>query len=215
MRTGSYKSKKKRLKLIAFVLLIIVIIVFISYRIDKAVRPVAVLQGQHFSELTASNIISKCVYDYLEENQYTYNDFAAVLYDENGKVASIEVMSYNVNKVQSELTQSINDSLYNNRFNTAEIPIGSLTNSYLLSGKGPCIPLRICPIGDAGVKLTSRFSSAGLNQTCHRISAVINVNMESSLPLYTFSSHNEFEFLLSENIIVGAVPDGFITSSVF
>ena len=67
----------------------------------------------------------------------------------------------------------------------------------------------------SGVKLTSRFSSAGLNQTCHRISAVINVNMESSLPLYTFSSHNEFEFLLSENIIVGAVPDGFITSSVF
>ena len=163
MRTGSYKSKKKRLKLIAFVLLIIVIIVFISYRIDKEVKPVAVLQGQHFSELTASNIISKCVYNYLEENQYTYNDFAAVLYDENGKVASIEVMSYNVNKVQSELTQSINDSLYDNRFNTAEIPIGSLTNSYLLSGKGACIPLRICPIGDAGVKRRNRLGNSNSN----------------------------------------------------
>ena len=189
--------------LIAF--LVILIMVFI--KIDKAIKPVAIQQADHYSKLTANKIISSAVSDYLRENQYTYSDFAAVLYDEEGRAVSVEAISYNINKVQSELTMIINAQFMRAGEASAEIPLGSITKSFLLAGKGPHIRLRICPVREASVKLTSSFSSAGVNQTCHRISAVVTAEINSSIPLYSFSSEASFEFLLAENIIVGEVPE--------
>ena len=133
--------------------------------------------------------------------------------DESGKPVSIETMSYTINKVQSELTVLVNNTLNKNMLSSAKIPLGSLTDSYLMAGKGPKIPLRICPEGEADVKLTGQFTSAGLNQTCHSISAVITVNMESSLPLYSFDTKSEFEFLIAQTVIVGDVPDNILGSA--
>lgn len=174
---------------------------------EKAVKSAAVMQAEYFSRLTANKIISSAVSDYLDENRYTYNDFAAVLYDEEGEAASIEAVTYNINKVQAELTLHINNEFEKSCNASAEIPLGSLTDSYLFAGKGPHISLRICPVRDAAVSLTSSFTSAGMNQTCHRISAMVTVDINSSIPLYSFDTQTSFEFLLAENIIVGEVPE--------
>lgn len=174
---------------------------------EKAVKSAAVMQAEYFSRLTANKIISSAVSDYLEENRYTYNDFAAVLYDEEGKAVSIEAVTYNINKIQAELTMQINNEFEKSGNTSAEIPLGSLTDSYLLAGKGPHISLRICPVRDASVRLTSSFTSAGMNQTCHRISAMVTVDINSSIPLYSFDTQTSFEFLLAESVIVGEVPE--------
>lgn len=192
---------------------VIVLLAAAIIKTENAVRPVAAKQAEHYSKLAAERIISGAVSDYLDENRYTYDDFAAVLYDENGNAASIEAVTYNINKVQSELSLAINSEFMHSADASAEIPIGSLTKSYLLAGTGPRIRLRICPAGEAQVKLTSSFSSAGINQTCHRISAVVTADINSSLPLYSFSTEVSFEFLLAENVIVGDVPENFLNLS--
>ena len=175
-------------------------------RTDKAVRPVAAMRAEHFAEASANEIIGRAVADYLSENQYTYGDFAAVLYDENGSAVSVESVPCNINRVQSELTVRINEALSRSNDKTERIPLGSLTGSYILVGKGPVLKLKVCPAGSADVKLTSSFDSAGVNQTRHRISAVVTADLRSSVPLYSFSTTVTFEFLLAENIIVGGVP---------
>jgi sporulation protein YunB len=194
--------------IISAVVLVLTVIVVI--RTDKAVRRVAQQQAEHYAKLTANMIVSKAVSDYLDENMYTYSDFAAVLYDETGKAVSIETITYNINKVQSGLSTAINSEFEKNNIASAEIPIGSLSGSYLLAGKGPCLRIRICPSDTAEISLTSSFEPAGVNQTCHRISAVVTADITSSLPLYSFSETVSFEFLLAENIIVGEVPDSYI-----
>lgn len=202
------KNLSRRAKLGAFLFLVIIILLVTALvKMDKAVRPIAAQQAEHFSKLTANKIISEKVSDYLDENRYTYSDFAAVLYDEAGKAVSIEAVTYNINKVQSELSLLINKEFAKSCDTSAEIPLGSLTDSYLLAGKGPRVRLRICPAREAQVQLTSSFISAGLNQTCHRISVVVTADINSSIPLYSFSTEVSFEFLLAENIIVGEVPE--------
>lgn len=206
------RRRKRRLsgraKLSVFWFAVItVLFAVLLIRTEKAVKPVAAQQAEHYSKLTANKIITGAVSDYLDENRYTYSDFAAVLYDENGRVVSIEAVTYNVNKVQSELSMLINSEFMSSGDASAEIPLGSLTDSYLLAGKGPRIRLRICPAREAQVQLTSSFTSAGVNQTCHRISAVVTADINSSIPLYSFSTEASFEFLLAENIIVGEVPE--------
>ncbi len=186
---------------------VIIVLIIAAFITDEAVKPVAAQQAEYYSKLTANEIISRSVSGYLEENRFSYSDFAAVLYDESGNAVSIEAVTYNINRVQSELTLAINSGFSKAKETSADIPIGSLTESYLLAGKGPELRLRICPAREATVRLTSSFTSAGMNQTCHRISAVVTAEINSSIPLYSFSTETSFEFLLAENVIVGDVPE--------
>lgn len=187
-------------------IIIIVLLIAAIVRTDKAVRPVAAMRAEHFASASANEVIGAAVAEYLDENRFTYSDFAAVLYDEKGNAVSVESVPYNINKVQSELTVRINEALSSSNAKTERIPLGSLTGSYMLVGKGPELKLKVCPAGSADVRLTSSFDSAGVNQTRHRISAVVTAELRSSVPLYSFSTTVSFEFLLAENIIVGGVP---------
>lgn len=171
--------------------------------IEKAVRPAARMQAEHYSKLTAYEIINEAAAEYLNENRFTYGDFAAVLYDESGKAVSVEALTANINKVQTELTCRINDALQAEPDRELEIPLGSMTDSYLLAGRGLRIHLRVCPAREASAELKSEFTSAGINQTCHRISAVITVGISSSIPLYSFETQAEVEILLAESVLVG------------
>ena len=187
--------------------LILILLTAAIVMLERKTAPLAVMQAEYFSKRMANEVISRAVSSYLEENEYTYSDFAAVLYDENGKAVSVEALTYNINKVQSELMERINNAFSRSRYAEAEIPIGSLTGSYLMAGKGTEIRIRVCPVGEAEVELTSTFESSGLNQTCHRISAVVTADLESSLPLYDFSTETSFEFLVAENVIVGDIGE--------
>lgn len=206
------KKRRKYVKMKLIILLILIFLIFfISGKIiDKSLKPIVVMQGNNFANITAENTITECVSEFIEQNQYTYTDFANVIYDENGKVVSIEAQTNNINIVQAKLVNKINKQLENSKYTETEIPIGSLTNSYLLAGRGIKIPIRICPTGKTNVKVVSSFSSAGLNQTCHKISAVITAETQSSIPLYSFKNQNEFEYLIAETIIIGEIPqNGF------
>lgn len=199
-------NHKKHKVFIVPVTAFLILVIFLIGSIEKNIAPSAVRQGEYYSRLTANKIINKAVSDYLKENQYQYNDFSAVLYDENGKAVSIESLTGNINKVQSDLVLRISEELSENKNIKVKIPVGSLTDSYLLAGKGFSVPLNICSAGNVDVKLKSEFTSAGINQTCHRISAVVSTEINSSIPLYSFSSEAEFEFLIAENVLVGEVP---------
>ena len=182
-------------------------VTFISWHFaERAVRPAARIQAEHYARRSASETISAEVSDYLDDNRFTYTDFAAVLYDESGRVVSVEAIPYNINKVQSELTLRINQRFRELDSEVTRIPIGTLSGNYLLSGKGPGLKLRICPAEEVTVRLESEFTSAGVNQTTHRISAIITAEVSSSMPIYSFSTKVEFEFLIAETVIIGEVP---------
>ena len=186
---------------------VIFLIVALAVRADRAVRPIAKMQAQHFAEVSAVTIMEKAAEDYLKENELQYSEFAAVLYDENGRAVSVETLPYSINKAQSELGLKINRELSEIKHLSDRIPFGSLTGSYLLAGKGPSLKIRICPVGKAEVEIRSDMESAGINQTRHRISAVVTVEMSSSLPLYSFESEVKSEFLLAETVMIGDVPN--------
>lgn len=202
MRKKRQKINKNKLIIAAFAL----VLIFALFRLEKSVKPVISLQAEQYAKMTASEIIDEAVSDYLKKNRYTYNDFAIVLYDENGKAVSIEAITYTINKVQSELNTAISAKIKEKGKNTVNMYLGSLSDSYLLVGKGPKLQLKICPIGSAEINIKSEMSSAGINQTRHRISAVIELEMSSSTPLYSFRTKTRFDFILAETVVFGEVP---------
>lgn len=186
----------------------IIILLFDSFiKLDRAVRPSAQMQAEKLSKHTAYEIITEAVSCYIAENEYTYNNFSTVVYDEYGGVSSIEALSGNINRIQSELAAEINEKLSTSGKTQAEIPLGNISGSYLLADKGPVIRVGICPVGTAEVKLVSSFDTAGINQTRHRIYAEISADMSSSFPLYNFDTNAQFQYLIAETVIIGDVPD--------
>ena len=187
--------------------MLIFAVIMLSVRLNASLKPVIRQQACHFAEKEASELIESCISEFLDRNKYCYSDYAAVLYNDRKQVTSIETISYAVNKTQSELTLAINSKLRQIGCKSTEIPLGSLTKTFLLNGKGPKIHIKITPVGCTTVRLKSELVSAGINQTKHRITAVIGINMSSSTPLISFSTASEFEFLIAESVIIGEVPD--------
>lgn len=183
------------------------LIILLFIKINVSLKPVVKKQAEHFAEKEAAELIESCVSEYLSENKYCYSDYTSVIYNDKKQVTSIETISYTINKTQSELAFAINQKLKKVSGKSAEIPLGSLTKTFILNGKGPKIHIKIAPVGCAEVKLKSELMSAGINQTKHRITAVITINMTSSTPLLSFCINSEFEFLIAESVIIGEVPD--------
>ena len=199
------RRSNKRIPLLPFFL--ITVLLFSALMIEKLLRPVITEQAKHFAEKTSAEIVESTVSDYLRDNQYKYSDFAAVLYDDKKQVSSVEALSYNINKVQSELTYLINQRMKKAKESKTAIPLGSLTQTCILNGKGPKIHIKLCPLGTADVSIKSEITGAGINQTKHSISAIIGIKLTSSTPVYKFNSETNFEFLIAETVIIGNVPD--------
>lgn len=200
----------RKRKNFAKTLIVIAIVIFAAaflIRLEYSVRKSAGIQAENAARLAADRIIAESVSDIIEKNEYTYSDFAAVLYDESGRAASVEALTVNINRVQAELSEEINRRFAENTDATAKIAMGSLSGSYLLSGRGPMIKIQVCPVGKATVSLKSTFDSAGINQTRHRIYAEVSAELISSLPIYSFETTENFELLIAETIIVGDVPE--------
>ena len=134
--------------------LVITVLVIAAVKADRSLRPVASVQAEHCAILMTNETIESSVSEYLSENNWSYSDFVTAVYDGNGETVALETNSYNINKVQSELTLQINRRLEAAGKEYHKIPIGSLTDSYMLAGRGPNLRIRVCPLGSAQVELS-------------------------------------------------------------
>jgi sporulation protein YunB len=89
------------------------------------------------------------------------------------------------------------------------IPIGTLTGSPLLAGRGPMIYVRAQSIGSATARFENQFAAAGINQTKHQISLVVDVSMSILLPGISTSAKVSNTFSVAETVIVGLVPESY------
>ncbi len=128
-------------------------------------------------------------------------------YDENGSITGIHAGTDAINTVQTVLLEQLNMALSRQKSAEFTIHLGTLTGMYTLTGRGAEIPLRYLPAGTAEVNLQSDFSSAGINQTIHTLTAEITVHAGCSVPLYRADAEQTFTYLLAETVIVGDVPD--------
>ena len=71
---------------------------------------------------------------------------------------------------------------------------------------------RLSPVGNAQVELLSRFTDAGVNQTCHQLVLEVDVTVSVLLPGAVAYRHLAQEAILSETIIVGKIPQVYLSA---
>ena len=116
---------------------------------------------------------------------------------------------FTVNKIISDIPVYMQEEFEREENSTFKIPIGSFFGSKLFSGRGPKVNIKMQIVGDLDTDLRSEFTSAGINQTLHRIYLEIKCNVVILTPFETIEQKISNLVLLAEGVIVGEIPNSY------
>ena len=158
---------------------------------------------------TVNRIVASAVNDELSRGVISYDALVTMEKDAGGRITALRSNMSEVNRLQSAVSDNILQRL--GEVSTAElaIPVGTLTGSALLAGRGTPIRIRMQSVGSASASFHDEFIAAGINQTRHRILLRIDVQMSILLPGFTTSTRVSNDISVAETVIVGDVPETY------
>lgn len=158
---------------------------------------------------TVNRIVVSAVNDELSRGVINYDALVTMEKDAGGRITALRSNMSEVNRLQSAVSDSILQRL--GEVSTVElaIPVGTLTGSALLAGRGTPIRIRMQSVGSASASFHDELIAAGINQTRHRILLRIDVHMSILLPGFTTSTRISNDISVAETVIVGEVPETY------
>lgn len=148
----------------------------------------------------------------LAAEKVDYQDMIDYVYNKNGDaIVLMQPNTKNINKFTSNISLSIQESLAKASQKTVSVPLAQIFGIELLAGFGPKLEARIIPAGfTEPPKIRDSFSSAGINQTRHKIYLDVAAQIKLIVP---FKSHNvdiHAEIPVTEVVILGEVPQIYV-----
>lgn len=205
-------SDTKANKIIGILLVILIVACFILVIIRNQLN-------QHITEICeykckelANSAIATAINEQLKGSVDNKN-YISVQRNNNNEIISIETNTEEINKLQAEIKTKINKALKNIPDERVYVPIGTLSGITFLSGRGPDIILKLHQLSVVNSKIISEFSSAGLNQTRHRLLLKVSIEITAIIPFNSTDVVVSNDYIVSETVIVGEVPNGYITTN--
>ena len=156
-----------------------------------------------------NRIVSAAVNEAVENGDIDYQNFVIFEKDETGHITALRSNVAEVNRMQGRIADEILLRLAEVSTSELEIPLGTLTGSALLAGRGPNLHVRMQAVGSASATFRNQFTAAGINQTRHQIFLDVDVYMSILLPGMKTSTKVSNEIAVAETVIVGGVPDTY------
>ena len=163
-------------------------------------RPILVSLATTRVSNMVNRIVSEAVDEAIDSGNITYSDLITFEKDNEGRITAIYSNMAAFNRLQSNILDIILARIDQVSTRELSIPVGSLSGSVLLAGRGPRISVRMESVGSSSANFENAFTSAGINQTKHQI--VLNIDVAVSILLPGFST-------VAETVIVGSVPDTY------
>ena len=158
---------------------------------------------------TVNRIVVEAVSEAIQGGEIDYGILVEFEKDAEGRVTALKSNMAAFNRLQARIADDILLRLSEVSTTTLAIPIGTLTGSSLLAGRGPLIKVKMQSVGSTTASFRNTFSSAGINQTRHQILLNVNVNVSILLPGFRTSTKVSNEISVAETVIVGSVPENY------
>lgn len=156
-----------------------------------------------------NRIVSESVDSAIKSGAFQYDQLISFEKDNEGKITAVKSNMPEFNRLQAFILQDILERISEVSTRDLSIPIGSLTGSSLLAGRGPMITVRMQSVGSSTAALKNAFVSAGINQTKHQILLSVDVYISILLPGFTTATRISNSITVAETIIVGSVPNSY------
>ena len=158
---------------------------------------------------TVNGIVTAAVNETIYSGGVDYDQLISFEKDNEGKITAVKSNMAEFNRLQAAIADDILQRMAEVSTTDLSIPIGTLTGSPLLAGRGPCLHVRMQSVGTATARFDNQFSSSGINQTRHRIILDVDVHVSILLPGLTTYTKVSNEISVAETVIVGGVPETY------
>ncbi len=175
------------------------------------ILPNIILVCEYNTKALVIGVIDKAVTNELDElsELAEYGSLVNVTYSDDGQVASIQSNTAAINRVRSAILDEVNGRLFSDEKMTAKLSAGTLSGIAAFYGSGDSVEMTVEPTGYADAVFISEFSSAGINQTLHRIIMRTTVSAAAFIPLYSVQTEVSGDFIIAETVIVGEIPESY------
>lgn len=203
-------KRKKRLKKLRRLIIFLPIIPVLTLVFTELFFMPLFRQGASLkAKSTATYLISEAICRRMADEKLLYSDIVSFERNADGQINALTTDIVKINQLKAQLSMDIIENLNKDNRTQLRIPLGNLTHSSFLVGKGPSIPITFVPVGAATTEFKSDFSSAGINQTHHQIYIEVHVALSVLMPLRSVSEEVTTSVCVAESVIVGAVPEAF------
>lgn len=199
-----FKKKRRIFPFLIFSAAAAMLIFSVSF-----VRPLVMSVANTHLKNTAARIINEAVLKNLRDENAEYGDILIMSKDTNERVSAISVNFSRVNKIKASLALDILNGLTKSDRTDIAIPLGNFFSNEFMWGTGPKIPFRIMPNPTVDVNFRDDFSSAGVNQTVHKIYLDVDANVSAAAPAVKTGTRVKTSFLIAQTVIVGEVPETY------
>ena len=172
---------------------------------ESALRPVlaAAARYQVRSQVTAA--VEQWAARDLQERGVDYSDFVTITRNEAGEITALSADMARLNLLRAELSAHLLERLEDSQLELT-VPLGSLLPIEPTWARGPELHLRALALGTASAEFESEFTSAGINQTRHRLWLELSVPVTVLLPGGGEELTVDSRLCVAETVIVGQVP---------
>ncbi len=183
---------------------------FVTY-LTKIVNPLVF----NYASAQIEKLIAKSSNQAIESITLTfqYNDIVDIKYDSENKVSSMSYNQMKINEIGSKLVSLAQKEIDFIVKVGISIPIGTCSGISFFIGKGNDVKFSVNPIGDVLCSFNSDFKQAGINQTLHKVYINIKTEISLILPFGYRRIEKASQFLLSECVIVGKIPDVYLSGN--
>lgn len=158
---------------------------------------------------TVNRIIVEAVDESIQNGSIRYEQLISFEKDSEGHITAVHSNMAACNRLQAEILDIILERISQVSARELSIPVGTLTGSALLAGRGPRVTVRMESVGSSSARFRNEFSSAGINQTNHRVILYIDVSVSILLPGFAAATKVSNAVTVAETVIVGSVPDTY------
>ncbi len=205
------RKRSKRKKLFVALLIIGAIIAAVCIFIKSNVNPMIVTISNERIRALTTDAVSSSVLDIMSENSSV--EYLKVTRDDKQNIKSVDMNTAAINDLAQKITLSAQKRINEIGNDGIKIPVGSLRGVTLFTGLGPDINIKIYLVGSTQTQIISMFTSAGINQTLHRLYINIAGSVAVAVPGLPSTIKTSTQVLMSEMIIVGEVPPTYLHSS--
>ena len=174
--------KRIRKKLIASMLLLLVLFTGAFIYVNRSLRPV--LEGPVLQILSREDNTGDLI----------------TIHEANGAVYYLEADSSKLNTLAADCAICAQEKIASLGEQGVSIPIGTVSGIPLFTGMGPNLVMKFTPAGAVQSTFSSKFTSAGINQTLHRITLTLKATVRIILPGDAYIVSIETQAPISESI---------------
>ena len=130
----------------------------------------------------------------------------------SGDITLIQINSAKLNAIAREVVKYTENNLDDGLKNGVKIPFLAFTGLSFLSGYGKEVNFKSLSVSSVNCDFSSEFISGGINQTLHKISVIVDVEISINFSFYRESRVISTSILVSESVLVGKVPEIYLNN---